>query len=174
MMDLTVGFSRPKPGFKPLSWLIRAVERTPYSHVYISWFSESIGVRGYYQASGTGINFIGAKLFESQIVRVEEYILPISDQCKKNLIKFCMENSGVSYGKIQIVGIGIAKVAKAFGKGMKNPFGDGSKTQVCSELVGFILRDILEVNIPDDLDSAGPRRINEIVRGLPNARKLTG
>ena len=53
-----IEFTRPKSWLNPLSWLIRLVECTPYSHVRLSWIN-SVGVPVVYEASGTSVKFLG-------------------------------------------------------------------------------------------------------------------
>lgn len=160
-MLLTVGFSKPKGKFLPVfSWLIRLVEWTKYSHVYVSW-ETSYGVTVVYEASGTTVKFMNAALHAKQAETIDSFKLEISDQAKYNLIKFCLENVGRPYGAKQIVGIAYVKLARLFRCNVKNPFKDGHYTQVCSELVGYVLRDVLGKDLDLDLEAAGPRDIYE-------------
>ena len=47
----------------------------------------------------------------------------------------------------------------------KNPFSDGVKTQVCSEIVGRFLQDVLGWGKDLDLDLVGPKEIRESILG---------
>lgn len=158
-MTLTVGFSRPKGKLLPLfSWAVRLVECTPYSHVYIRWTS-SHGVPVVYEASGTSVKFVNGNLHEQDVKTIDSFTFDISEQAKWNLVKFCLENAGSPYEVKQIVGILCVKIAKLFGRKIKNPFKSGRYTQVCSELVGYVLRDVLGKDLDLDLDTASPKDI---------------
>lgn len=54
MSSARIGFSRHR-GFAPLSWAIMAVERTNFSHVYIKFYSASMGRWLVYEATGKGV-----------------------------------------------------------------------------------------------------------------------
>lgn len=171
MNDFIVGFSKPNR-WKPFAWLIQLVDRTEYDHVYIKWYSPSIDRWMVYQASGTAVNFEGTTHFLSHSIPIEEYQLQVSDNTKKSVIQYAVDNCGVPYGVKQVLGIGIVKVAKLIGKNIKNPFSDGSKTEVCAELVGRILEDCLGDKLNIDLDSADPTQINVAVQSIPGVQRV--
>ena len=77
-----------------------------------------------------------------------------------------MSLTGVSYGYGQIIGIGIVKLAYAFGKVIQNPFSTGKDSMVCSEFVGYILKEILQLKLPADLDSITPKQIDQYLERL--------
>lgn len=61
MEQITIGFSKSKK-FLPIgSWLIRAYMGTPYSHVYLKFYSQSLNRTLIYEAVGGGVRFIGSK-----------------------------------------------------------------------------------------------------------------
>lgn len=159
-MKLVIGFSRPRSNLFPIfSWVIRAFEGTPYSHVYVRWYSSGAEVEIAYEASGTSVKFLGKEVFDKKILPICEYEVEINSDTYKKLLKFCMTNAGMSYGTKQILGIALVKIFKM----SKNPFSDGRKSQVCSELVGNILQDVLGEDLNLDLDIAGPRSIQEFL-----------
>ena len=71
----------------------------------------------------------------------------------------CMKYAGLKYGKKQILGIALVSVFNL----KKNPFADGMRSQVCSELVGRFLEEVLKIDTKFDLDIAGPKEINLIL-----------
>ena len=159
MRDVTIQFTRPK-GFKPLSWAIRKVQRTEYSHVRLTWLGMGETMPVIYEASGSYLKFIGPIAAKSLHVEVVDlYNFELSQDQYRATVSLCMENAGIEYGKRQLVGMGIAKM---FGL-KKNPYGDGAKTQVCSEIVGHFLNDILGWQTGLDLDIAGPKEIRETI-----------
>lgn len=159
-MKIRIGFSKPKNKFFPIfSWLIRAIERTSYSHVYLQWDSEFAGSTITYHAAGHSVHFLGLKLFKKSINPIHIFELDISREQYKELLNYCFENSGTDYGIKQIFGIAYVKFMGLFGKRVKNPFADGEVSQVCSELAGYVLSDILNKDFNIDLDIAGPKDI---------------
>jgi len=104
-----------------------------------------------YHATSIGVYFLGKPVFESNNIVVEEHKLIISNEDKIKLLQWCVDNSGKPYGKLQIVGLGLIRLAKLFGLNIKNIFSNGEKAYVCTELVAAALR---HVNIaqPEHLD----------------------
>jgi len=156
---IQIQFTRPT-GFKPLSWTIRKVQRTDYSHVRLAWDGISGTVPVIYEASGSNLKFIGpiaAAQHKVKVINSFKFNLP-EDQYRA-LVKLCMTYANVDYGKKQLIGIGLVKAFRL----KKNPFADGRKSQVCSEVIGMFLTDILGHDLGLDLDIAGPKEIMETI-----------
>lgn len=156
--EVNVEFTRPKRKLFPLfSWAVRAIERTPYSHVRLTWLSTS-GEPLIYEASGASVKFIGRHAADQHEVEVlEAYTFNLEKEQYKRLIGL-FRFAGVRYGVLQILGIGLAKWLNLD----KNPLSKGSKQQVCSELVAYFLQDVLGLPItPEEYDLLGPRGIKE-------------
>lgn len=67
-----------------------------------------------------------------------------------------MSNAGADYGTQQLVGIAWVKINRLFGVKIKNPYGDGRRSQVCSEMVGYFMEHCLGWDVGIDLDVASP------------------
>jgi hypothetical protein len=150
-----VEFTRPR-GFKPLSWLIRKVQKTEFSHVRLYWLGVGGTIPIIYEASGSSLKFIGpiaAKQMKIKIIH--SFKLDITPAQYKDIVKICMINASIDYGKKQLIGIGLVH---AFNLD-KNPFADGRRSQVCSEIIGRILKMVLKWPIKLDLDIAGPKEL---------------
>lgn len=158
MRTVYIEFTRPKTN-KPLSCAIMAVEGTKYSHVRLRW-KTSWGAETVYEASGVSVKFVGPVAMQERPVEViHSYALQLSDEQYKALLRLCIEYSGLSYGTLQLVGILLVRV---FGL-VKNPLSRGRKSQVCSEIVGVFLQDILGIGRQLNLDIAGPRDIQKVL-----------
>ena len=165
---IIIGFSRPKRMLLPvLSWIIRLVEGTPYSHCYIKWWSTSFDRWIVYQASGLAVNFVGNTRFAEHSLIIKEFQLPVSEKEFENLLGWAIDMSGTSYGFLHLVGIGVVKFASLFGKKIANPF--SGEQQVCAKLIGLALRDVLKQGIDIDLASAGVKDVYSIVESLPQS-----
>jgi len=164
---VTIEFTRSKKRLPIFGWIIQMVQRTKYSHVRILW--KAMGeIPVIYEASGSSLKFIGPKANESNPVDViHSYPFNLSNEEYRGLIKLCMMFSNIAYGKKQIVGMGLVY---AFGL-KKNPFADGRKSQVCSEVVGSFLDKVLGWETGLDLDIAGPREIQETIENHIGAKK---
>ncbi len=158
-----IEFTRPKGKALPLlSYIIRAVENTKYSHVRLRW-TNSMGVEIVYEASGTNVKFLGPLAQEDVKVNViHSYPIELDKKQYKELVKLCLENAGISYGYEQLIGIALVKLFNL----KRNPFARGRKSQVCSEIVGRFLQEIVNVGHELDLDIAGPKDIQYILDNL--------
>lgn len=163
--DVKILFTKPKK-FGIISWIIRKVERTEYSHVATSWKSRDGSLCFIYEAQGTSLHFTSERVFKKRVDVVKEYSLSICDETKKSLLEYCVNNAGVDYGFKQLIGIGYVRFMSSFGKSVKNPYSDGRRSQVCSELVGGILQDVLGYDIEADLDVASPKDIDRLLQEL--------
>jgi hypothetical protein len=140
MKQMFIGFSRRRK-FNLVSWLVRKVEGTEFSHVYVRFPSERLARNILYEASGTSVHFKAQWIFDRDNEVVEEYETLISEDTHVSVMRFCLDNAEVPYGLKSLFGFGIVKIASIFGIKIPNPFRDGRKTYVCSELVADILRD---------------------------------
>jgi hypothetical protein len=166
-MQIYIEFTRPKSLLKPFSWAIRAIENTKYSHVRIRWIN-SVGVDIVYEAAGDRVRFLGPLAQEDNKVDViKSYCLELSRDEYRGLVKVCMENAGVQYGMLQIFGILLVRVFNL----KKNPLSQGRKSQVCSEVVGRMLQEVLDIGHELDLDTAGPRDIQLYLERINNESK---
>jgi uncharacterized protein YycO len=156
MKKVSIGFSRPVK-FKILSWLIRKVQRTEYSHAYIKFHSDSLDRDLIYQASGLQVNFVGKTLFEEDHVIVKEFDLQISDEAHKKALQFAVDRAGMPYSIKQLFGILIYNLTG------NQVLKDGRSGYVCSELVAQMLSEDLGITITKDLDIVTPKDVYNIL-----------
>lgn len=155
MKTVTIGFSRPRNKLFPIgSWLIRMYQGfTPYSHVYLQFYSDSINRPLIYEAVGSGVRFVGQKYWLTHAKEVKSFTLNIKKCNYDRLIQFCVDNEGYKYGSLQNIGVFISNL---FGL-KKNIFYKGKN---CSEIIGEIL--VLEgYKINKDLNLLTPKNIYE-------------
>lgn len=153
-----IDFTSPDKWFQPFAWAVRLFERTKYSHVRLRW-NNTNGDELIYEASGARIKLIGLQAqrhFPVKIHHTYEFDL---DRIQYRRLIGLFRYASVEYGTWQIIGIALARIFRL----KKNPFGDGQYTQVCSELVGRFLTDVLEKKVDGDLDLVGPRGIKEFL-----------
>jgi hypothetical protein len=159
MRKVIIGFSRPKAHFIPFAWLIMAIEKTNYSHVFIRAHSESLDTDLIYQASGLQVNFMGPKYFDDRESSIYEFEAEVPDETYKAFMQWAIMNSGYPYSLKQALGIGLVRVFNL----KKNPFVNDKKSWVCSELAGYVLSKFLDISISADaLDTAGPSAIFDL------------
>lgn len=174
MCGIYIGFSKPKNNrFPILSWLIRWVEKRPYSHTYIKWYDPWIDEYIVYEARGTTVHLISEKKFLEECEIIEEFRLEFQDEnIKKQIIKRAFDTIESKYAILQLVGIGLVKLLKNFGKIIQNPFKNEGHAYVCSEVVADILINVLKVVIGQDINSISPSDIHKVVEKLPFAKKV--
>lgn len=165
MSKLIIGFSNPRQT-NPVSWLIRKINKTPYSHTYIKIYSASLDRFLIYQARGTQVNFVGNKRFESYAQVCKEYELDVWDKNKTKILQFCVDNAGEGYGVKQLFGMLYVAFFKAFGVKKANPFTAG---MVCTEVIVLLLQ-LLAIPIDTDPDTAD---LNDVSKALDDFVRFT-
>lgn len=109
------------------------------------------------------MHFVGTMAQKERPVEIiKHYEIDIDSPQYRQLIDICMKYAGVDYGIWQVLGIALTNM---FGL-KKNPLSVGDYSQVCSELVGIFLRDVMGFDIDFDLDTAGPKEIDEFLYRL--------
>jgi hydrogenase maturation protein HypF len=96
-------------------------------------------------------------VLESYKFSIEEKEIEISDDVYNFILQYSIDQLGIKYSIKQAVGIFVAKVFRL----KKNPFhNDG---QVCSELIGHILKEVLGYKIERDMELITPKEIYELL-----------
>jgi uncharacterized protein YycO len=138
MNKLVVGFSTSRK-FSILPWLIRRVEGTKFSHVYIKWYSEYFKRWIIYQAEVGGVQFMSSEMFDKDNITLDEFEYEMSEEQNQKIVQFAMDNCGIPYGYKSVVGFLLQKL------GIKIPgLFDDTKSYICSELAATILREDFE------------------------------
>lgn len=117
-----------------MSWIIRKCEKSKGSHVFIYWFRKN-GGRIAYQASGSGVNFLGNILIEKSHEIIQARKIEIEDSDYESFLDWCIDNCGKKYSHLHLIGLGIMRLASLFHIEIKNIFADGDYSQVCVETV---------------------------------------
>lgn len=158
MAKLIVGFSRPSAWFVPGSWLIRLAEHSAFSHAFLRWDSESLDRDMIYQASHGMVHFISGPRFDDAETTIVAYEFDLADEAMKRVIQKAVDLAGADYGRLELIGMAIERYT-----GIKNPWRDGDKTFVCSELVGAVLEECNIAQFNLDLELAGPAKLERAV-----------
>jgi hypothetical protein len=150
-----IEFTKPKNP-KIISNLIMKVQGSKYSHVRVKWTSSS-GITLVYEASRSSVKFVGPISQNKHPVEVvRSYRIAVDPVEFRSLIDVCITYADVSYGSLQLIGMGLTRLLKL----KKNPFGDDIKTQVCSELVSNILEKVKNWKHDMDMEVAGPKELD--------------
>jgi hypothetical protein len=168
MKQITIGFSRACTTFPIFSWLIMAVQRTSYSHVYLKYNDEFLGQTMYYQASHTLVNSMSAAVFLAQETVVQEFTFNISDASFLSCMQFAANQAGKPYGVMEIFGLALCDAAMIFNVRMNNPFKDAGQTWICDQLIAALLETCENVKLPMPLDNMAPKDMYSLVSTLPN------
>jgi len=168
MNRIIIGFSTHKK-WAPFPEIIKAIEKTNYSHVYCKLYIAEADRWVIYHATGRGLNFMNLDTFSEVNETISEFSINITPEQQVAIHQYCIDRAGWDYGKLEIFGMAYCRIARAwFDLDVNNPLGD-SKTMVCSELVGNILS-IIESPIPNNLlESQGPRFIHERLEDLSSS-----
>ena len=145
-MEVKIGFSKPKSKFAILSYLIRLVDRVPFSHCYVRW-ETSVGIDIIYEASKTNVKFRNAKYFLEEVDVVKEFSFSLTKDTYKQVLFTCLSYAGAPYSMRQLLGLGIYKL---FGVKIK-PLLNDSSAFVCSEIASVVVEDILSTSLQTEL-----------------------
>jgi hypothetical protein len=151
---ITVGFSKSKK-FLPIgSWLIRLYEGTPYSHVYLKFYSQSLDRFLIYEAVGVGVRLIGKKEWSLHAEEVVSFDIPVISGNYISLLQHCVDHAGTDYGFLQNIGIPLARLLRL----KSNPFQSGVN---CAEeiykvlnLSGYTVDKKIDLVTPKDIFNA--------------------
>lgn len=163
MKMVIIGFSKPKK-FKLHAALIMLLDKANFDHAYLRFRSENLERDIIYQAIGKGVEFRGKTLFEHTTDIVEEYKLNVEDEKYKKLMQFCIDNAGIPYGFLQILGACIVKFFAKIGKQIKNPFDNGLNSEFCSEIAARCLNLIEGEEIIKDVESISPKDLQTLLK----------
>lgn len=158
---IEIQLTKPK-GFKPISWLIRLIQKTPYSHVRFQWLGVGNSIEVIYEASERYLHFIGPIAAKQKPVKIVElYRIELNKDQYKKWIRFCMKNAGVQYGTFQLFGMAYSDALALD----KNPLADGRKTQVCSEVAYYFFKDVMDWDVSSlDPDRTDPKKISKYLK----------
>lgn len=162
MRTISIGFSSSTKFLPLFCWLIRLVQGTKFSHVYVK-NSTKFGIDLVYQASGRQVNFMSDKVFWTKNETVREFKFDVSDQAFDSYMKFALENVGKPYSVLEVAGDFLVILLGL----TKNPFADGRQGFVCSELVADILSELSLAKFKkEDIEKAMPKDIWNICLSL--------
>lgn len=160
MRKITIGLSRHTK-FSIFGRGIEFFQKTPYSHAYLKFHSNSLSRDLIYQASGLKVNFMNTKMFDSSNTTTNEYVIEVTEEKYNEILGFCVDQVGKPYGIKNIVGIVFYTVF-----GYKIIKSDKLESFICSELIGYVMR--MAGILPDgiDLDYFKPKDVFDCMEKL--------
>jgi lysylphosphatidylglycerol synthetase-like protein (DUF2156 family) len=167
MKQITIGFSRASTTFPIFSWLIMAVQKTNYSHVYLKYDDELSRQIMYYQASHTLVNSMSASVFLAQETVVKEFTFNVSDKSFTACLQFAANQSGKPYGVEEIFGLALCTLALSINIKIDNPLKDAGTTWICDQLIAALLNTCENVTLPMPLNDMLPKDVYALVSSLP-------
>lgn len=157
MRKLYVGFSYPrefKIGAKAIAWW----SSVDYSHVYLRFDSQKIPSSVYHAAHGM-VHFREYGKFMEENKVIKEYEIEVSDaDYLKTLIR-CMLIAGDKYGFSELFKILSSDIAYSVFK--KELQFENGKGYICSELVGELCKDVLQLKFNKPLYLLKPLDIDQ-------------
>jgi hypothetical protein len=159
MKKVTIGFSTSKK-WNPFSALIKWWWNTPYSHVYVRWetpwgFSEIL------EASGRSVRMVEEEYWKLKNNVIVEYTYEVDRESFGNLMKETRIHLGKPYGWTQVVGLIFRELFKL----RRNPYSDGMKSFVCSEIAKIAATHIAKKDTTGlDSDTISPVDIENLLK----------
>ena len=162
---LFIEFTRPAGGFKPLSWLIRLIQGTEFSHVRVRWITKGTNSEICYEAGGGSIHFMGTVARRRKpAVIVKSYTVILTKVEYRKFLGYCLKYAGINYGTVQIVGMAFSYLFR----NRYNKLADNKKTMVCSELVYYLLHEALGFDLDFRPEVDGPKELDKQMEKLDN------
>lgn len=155
MRNCAVGFSRPKSKFAVLSLAIRAIENTPYSHIFMKMGDLII------QSNHIGTTICHIDTFLEKHIIVESVPIDLHETRLWNALRIVSPYLGKSYGMLQLIGILLTKLLGID----KNPFKSG---YICSELIYLILHDLYGIKLEKDPNLITPKDVYNLLISQDN------
>jgi len=179
MRHVYVGFSSPRQWFQPFSWLIRKWQATQYSHVFVIFpaqFLEGLSETHLIcEAAHGSVRTVAAKFFFPNVKIWTLYKIQIDDATFRKSFGVGASYLGAHYSLRENAGIVLADWLRL----KRNPLGEGSVGQKCSETTFYILQ-ALGFNFDSALDPdlIDPKNIEqtlfEMAQGHPAISFITG
>ena len=155
-MIITIGFSSAKSDWMLFARAIEAVEKRPFSHVYVK-YSEEGQDSVVFHATGAGVHKNYYSDFLKHNTVIKEYHLDFNELESEEFYDLMEELLNRSYSWLDIVGIFWRKMTH-----LKNPFKDGLTTVICSELGAKVCK-IKKIAIPEPLDDITPSDLDKVL-----------
>lgn len=172
-MSVYIGFSRPRSWYNILSYLIRIVERTDYSHVYIRYEDQWLVRRFYYEAHGLNVHFTTeSQWIDLAPIVTDVFFIEATKEQEKRVLQFCFDNVGKNYYFLTLIGIAIVLFLKMFWIKIKNPIRAGKSGEICSKIVAQMLEEVFGVRVCDDLEAVKPVDVYKALEGMSIARRV--
>lgn len=162
MKTIIIGFSHPAK-FSLHAWLIEKIDGAPFDHAYLRFHSDNLDRDIIYQSNWRGVQFIGAILWSQTTTPVQEFSLQVPDDRYNKMMQFCVDNAGINYGYLGVLGQGIRNLAAKIGWNINNPFNQSQSTEFCSQIVTNCLNvaDPSQFNL--NADNISPKNLNDIL-----------
>lgn len=165
MKSIIVGFSHPAK-FSLHAWIIEKIDGAPFDHAYLRFHSDNLDRDIIYQSNWRGVEFIGAILWSTTTTPVQEFSLQISDDNYTKMMQFCVDNAGIGYSYLGVIGEGIRQIAGKLGWVINNPFNQTQTGEFCSEIVTRCLNVANPAQFNLNADNMSPKNLNDILAKL--------
>lgn len=182
-MKLKIGFAKPKAWFVPLSWMIRWVEKTPFSHTYFQFadqmavFSTTPNEPTVFESNISDGTIVHSKeTFVSNYQIVEEYEFNLTKDQAQFFYHFCEKYKTKPYGLIELFGILLADIFHMD----HNPLSRGLESRmVCTKMLFLYMQQQAAVFYPlghqdfnKNADTVGMKEVYELIRHSPLGIKV--
>lgn len=160
MKTMYLGFSTAS-AWKPASAAIRWWWGVPYSHVYLRW-STPWGFDEILEAASSHIGMVEQRTWSHKNKMIKEVPFNITHEKWNRVMREIRSRTGTPYGYGQFLQIALCELLKLD----KNPWGDGKRTYVCSEVAIDFLT-IVGADVSSlDRDRVSPKDIYDFVERL--------
>ena len=157
-MIITIGFSTAKNDLMLFARGIEAIEKRPYSHVFIRYDDPITGIEMVFQASHGMVNHMSYALFLTGNKVIKGYNINYNRVEFNTFYTFTLSRLGAPYGWKSILGIFLSKILR-----ISNPFPNAKLTDICSQL-GAQVCALKGMQMPQDMSSVTPSNLDTLIQ----------
>lgn len=159
MKKITILYSNPKK-FMLHTPIIKYVDKSDFSHTCLLHKDSITGQDMIYQASHGRVHSI---LFEEWLKNnniISQQVVYIKEYKYIELLKLMNKFNFTKYGYMSLLGILFFRLFKT----RRNLFAKGVEEFICSEIVAYFIRDIMEVKLNKDIELMSPKDCFDCIR----------
>lgn len=161
MKHFKIGLSTPKDQ-TAFTEFIRSQQNVDFSHVYLAFYDIEVDRWVIYQATLKGVHFSNVEDFEHKNIIIDEYLFDITEEQKKDLKNWAIDNLDKKYSIKQLLYIYLYEDI-----GLKLDFLKSEDYWICCEAGARALR-ILNLITDVDYDLVDLRFMQETLEKLNN------
>jgi hypothetical protein len=169
---ISIVFSTPISKWNLLSFFIRLLLGTPYSHVSLRIDNKWLGRVIYFESRGLVTHFTSEKDFLAKESIINRFDIYCTEQNTKEFLDFCFDNLNVGYAIFDLITIPIIMLLNKCGIKINSIITYGKTKEICSKVVALALNSVAGCVIKSNTDDCTPYDVYNFLSQWPPAIKV--